>query len=1080
MQFLGGLFSRKSKPSPRSKRDDHADSSMNTSELDSALSSPTTSYVKPDNSIPSHPNARNLLHLDSAHELPPSSVYPSLASMGTTSTGKKLRLPFTRRKVTSPRSELSMGSSVNVNSPNFNPSTQSVSNPRQSTSTFVSKTDPEELRRLRPPPSRSAIFAAYGDPTNNLSIQSLPDETPVVSRLSFHSPSPVPQSSKKTSLFSWSKGTSKSSTRSPLGDTTKSSLDHILPTGSDSGSSFNLKSFRHIREPSATRSNASNVSLALPAPRPRLRGENINSDSSQRISVAAFREVQARRSLAGSPSPSFRTPSPVPASTSSPQNRIESRGRQSSMLLYTSESDSSTSSEDEAEDETIKRRPGMSNSGHNNYEGKGKAKAKSEMGHKNGNHDSAALQRAPQSSHSVLSKPGTSGNGFVFPPRSQSSQSHDSPAPKLQTSVSTTASSSFATVKLAGTQVTLTPNLKTGVYILKLWLCRYSNVSLPADETSTREASRSTHSNSQNLTQRMNNLPQNSKPASDSEDDSEDDAPLARLLGPRRPGSSMSSYSSVHAWSTGNVTTRSARSGTSGLAKPLIDINELTGSKPSFAAAEKSTSAFTQGPTLLSGAKRSMSPSSVSTEDPSDINLPLTSKVPPMNFASPPSSPPMAAMRLTHIVDGVDCKVKNDPITSLSEKFVSPEQPRDALTERLSRAVNTKVIPSSSKPSISSAKSSVSAGAESSNMTAGDISDNSSLLRSEKINFPSTKKARPQPSAQSPLPAPASKGDRSPADEGLAELLGTAGINFMFRNDGIPDQSSESESEDEDSVEGVKRKEVVEVESESEDEGIKREGAVKKQVTSTGNGIAPIPIKERPPTSSFSVTSRPPFPGRDSVTATQTDARLSTASNIVAPRSRSVTLTPSSNSLDSVSFNSDIRPVPSNSPSKSTSNNPSPKVRNDALKVPNIRQRSSTMVTGVPLKNLPATKPFHVPERPFAARRNSPASSTEDSSSGRAPLTPRDGSEIDVRDRKRHESGGANGLGVKNQHIKRRSVSFEENHIDPKSRGTHSKGKQLTKSNAAINDEDREARRKERRRGEAKAAIEVCLLSSGI
>ena len=53
------------------------------------------------------------------------------------------------------------------------------------------------------------------------------DETPVVSRLSFHSPSPVPQSSKKTPLFSWSKGTSKSSSGSPSGDNTKSALVHV-------------------------------------------------------------------------------------------------------------------------------------------------------------------------------------------------------------------------------------------------------------------------------------------------------------------------------------------------------------------------------------------------------------------------------------------------------------------------------------------------------------------------------------------------------------------------------------------------------------------------------------------------------------------------------------------------------------------------------------------------------------------------------------------------------------------------------------------------------------------------------------
>ena len=133
------------------------------------------------------------------------------------------------------------------------------------------------------------------------------------------------------------------------------------------------------------------------------------------------------------------------------------------------------------------------------------------------------------------------------------------------------------------------------------------------------------------------------------------------------------------------------------------------------------------------------------------------------------------------------------------------------------------------------------------------------------------------------------------------------------------------------------------------------------------------------------------------------------------------------------------------------------------------------MLTGVPLKAQKA----HIPERPFAVRRESPASSTGDSSSSRAPMTPRDGSEIGVQDRKRHEwSGGASGLGLKHQHIKRRSVSFEEDHPDPKSPSTtHSKSKEHKTSNAAINDEDRESRRKERRRSEAKAAIEVFLLS---
>ena len=527
----------------------------------------------------------------------------------------------------------------------------------------------------------------------------------------------------------------------------------------------------------------------------------------------------------------------------------------------------------------------------------------------------------------------------------------------------------------------------------------------------------------------------------------------------------MSSYSSVHARSTGNVTIRSTRSSSLGLAKPLIDINELTGSKRSFTATEKSTAGFTQGPTLLSGTKRSMSPTSLSTGNPSDLNRPLTRKAPPVKFISPPPSPSTEAMQfIPHTVDGADSTAESDPTTLPSEKSATSEYHRDALTERLSRVVNMKVIPSSSNTigsNISGTTSSVPSQTETPNISAGDTSHSSRQLRSEKVNFPLTKEARTQPSAESPSSASASKVDHSPSNEDLAQLLGTAGIEFMLRNDEIPDQLSESESEEEeDSFEEAK-----------------------EEVTSTGNRIAPIPIKERPPASSFSVTSRPPFPGRDIVTATQRDAtRLSTASSVVVSRPRSITLTPSStssNSLNKISVNNDVSLLV---PSKSTTNIPPHKLKNDALKVPNVRQRSSTILTGAP-PSAQTAKAFHVPERPFAVRRNSPASSTEGSSSGRAPLTPRDGSEIGVQDRKRHEwSGGASGLGMrKNQHLKGRSVSFEEDHLDSKPRDIpQSRGKQHANNNAAIDDEDREARRKERRRSEAKAAIEVCLLSSGL
>ncbi len=64
-----------------------------------------------------------------------------------------------------------------------------------------------------------------------------------------------------------------------------------------------------------------------------------------------------------------------------------------------------------------------------------------------------------------------------------------------------------------------------------------------------------------------------------------------RLVGPRRPGSAMSSYSNLHSRSTGNVTTRSA---THMPPKPLIDINELTGPKRSQTSPqEKNTAGLT-------------------------------------------------------------------------------------------------------------------------------------------------------------------------------------------------------------------------------------------------------------------------------------------------------------------------------------------------------------------------------------------------------------------------------------------------------------------------------------------------------
>jgi hypothetical protein len=106
-------------------------------------------------------------------------------------------------------------------------------------------------------------------------------------------------------------------------------------------SSFNLVSFRHVSEHSQpqprskTPTNASSTSLSnvtppsaygtngkspLPAgSAPQLRPRGMSGASeAQRISVAAFREAQARRSQTASPVPSFRAPSPGPNSAIPP------------------------------------------------------------------------------------------------------------------------------------------------------------------------------------------------------------------------------------------------------------------------------------------------------------------------------------------------------------------------------------------------------------------------------------------------------------------------------------------------------------------------------------------------------------------------------------------------------------------------------------------------------------------------------------------------------------------------------------------------------------------------------------------
>lgn len=1159
MTLLGGLFTRKNK-NKQDARSVATTGSNTADDLPSNVSSPTTSYVIADKSSPSSPNGKSNYHSGPSRDNPRSHVYPSpgLPSSSSPASSSKLRLPFSRKKSAIGGTELSAKSTPNVNDDYFYTAPRPAYSGRLSTSSAVSEVESSDGRRLRPPPSKSAIFAAYTDPQSALSTHSLPNQGFFARSSSPSSPPAVPQlgtpPSKRPSLFHWSKtSTPPMSKKSQLHDA--NTLPNLTQDKSSSRtsaepSSFNLKSFRHMRPPSPTRSESSHISLSTPIPRPR--GPSVNSDSSQRISVAAFREAQARRSLAGSPSPSLGcSPSPLPQvlahpsdasrarpsprpSRSSPQIKGNTQRRKSGAPVgYTSESDESLSSdeEDESENDTLGRQRTVTTRTNKTVvrDRMGKEKAKSEMGH--GTTYYSPLRQDERSPNRQTSPRSHLGHGWTPQsmgtrndeqnplPRSQSSLSVYGEGSRPRASASTSALSPSAAAKRAS--VIASGNASTGIDVLS----EYKRVSRHVRDSSTHSnpaAPANFASVSGKLGQTRTIATPSMRPQSpaDADSDSDDDAPLAKFLGPNRPGSTLSSYSNLHSRSTGNVSSRSTNRAQQ---KPLIDIGELTGGKRIPPSKVKSTDGFTLGQqTLISEGNFSASPANSSTP----VSTPLTSKFPPGNFISPPSTP---AKEMKELISGPS-HITNMPAPT--RRDTSPDilqQRKDILSERLSRVL---------QKSVGSGSSSGSDGFSGSNQ---DHTRRQDALAEDRDRSPSSRLGGgPANSASTvgglphqdekrntsprstlnhvPASSPVLRGHRpsessatlkpSPPDEELALMLGAAGIKFISR-------AGESTSEEEE-----------EEESESSDSESSSSGRNKKQVvtdkeSSPDRGrIAPIPIKQRAPPPAFSVTSRPTFPRNAGTEGANPRTSLGESSRVVSgqttrtsialgeslsslkpastptptSRKRSSTLIPSSTTSSSV-FGSSSSSSGSKATSTSRANgggNPntpgSPSQANidraTALKAaaagkssaassPTLlapgmppRQRSSTMLPSMPTSASPtSSKPPSMPNRPFAARGNSPASSTGDSSSGRAPLTPRDGSDIGRRSKgsaatQNEWSGGASGLTVTSkskgkQHAKRRSVSFED------------------ETGGMNTDEDREVKRNERRRVEARAAIEL-------
>ncbi|KZV67454.1 hypothetical protein PENSPDRAFT_754873 [Peniophora sp. CONT] len=167
---------------------------------------------------------------------------------------------------------------------------------------------------LSPPPRRSALFGG--------STQSLPDAAHGP-RPGLHETLSTPDVKQKKGLFSWARSNKQQSTTTlkppPVphmpNSAPPSSRNPKLPSPDEKRGpdDFSLRAFRHVTstspgaspvEPPPRAPSALSSYTDLPPPRPRPRGTSTASDASQRVSVAAFREMQARRSAAGSPTPS--------------------------------------------------------------------------------------------------------------------------------------------------------------------------------------------------------------------------------------------------------------------------------------------------------------------------------------------------------------------------------------------------------------------------------------------------------------------------------------------------------------------------------------------------------------------------------------------------------------------------------------------------------------------------------------------------------------------------------------------------------------------------------------------------------
>ncbi|KAH9926389.1 uncharacterized protein B0H18DRAFT_1005838 [Fomitopsis serialis] len=886
---------------------------------------------------------------------------------------------------------------------------------------------------LGPPPSRSDLFASYGGANVARSTQSLPTTTtaePGSSRQGLDNAgriSSTPDVKKPKGMFSWAHRERKKS-KPPPPDASLVSPDE----------SFNLKSFRHVRPASPSPTDL--------APRPPsslstsgLTPPLASTDSSQRISVAAFREMAARRSAANSPSPSsvdlrgdgspfLRPPSSFTQGMASPSPPPPSFRRPKP----TSPTSDSTSSESESDED-------------------GDSAGSSTLRPKRRGPTGTITPRSAGKSASELgqvAKP--------TPPRMRASPSAQSNASDR--------GSLYNRARASQSTSALMPNAA-------------------AQRASAMHAAQNANSNDGGVARKVPSkvVDSDSDSTSDSDSDTDsDDAPLAsRVLGHRRTGSGTS---------TATAATNVSRARM--LPKPLIDISGLA--PPSLPPLETDKSP------LSLPRPASQEPKEESDKENAKVTETQEAPKDPEREKASPSSSAAAKPSLNDRLARLAASVSN----GRSNTLANPDEAEKANADRGRspgplvqptrsqtlpvEAIVTNTSPCSSLPMPSSSPTKTKPNGRSySTSNAYEIQD----LSDPKPIVPTPIRERSPPPAFSVTSRPASQMSLASHVHFVTSWpsnsppLTTAQARLTLGRTPSPATiTSQSPTEMRSPIDLQPRPESR---PRSESRTNSSPSILQKPL---------IPDHGLPPSKGF--TGSGLLASTGAATEAGRASPASASSNSTAPSRARHNQEPTA-APKPVRPRQFVPPVSTSSESSQTSASTSassPRVAAPpAISTAQQRARARTMEAsrdGVGNVS-PGTLASMPPVRPFAGgvRGYSPASSTGESSSGRTPITPQDGSELSfsTRERAREKERpqgtgpGASAAAARRGHRKSSSLTFAElegqrGRAGLADRERETKEKEREKS---AEDANAESRRRQRRRSEAKAALELGKIVNG-